>query len=62
MAGKGGAVHVVRVRRSHVDREGRRRDYESHLLRRFREDGKVRNETVANLSHLPEHVVEVRPG
>ena len=30
------------------------RVYETHLLRRsFREDGKVRNETVANLSHLP---------
>ena len=59
MAGKGGAVHVVRVRRSHVDREGRRRDYESAYLRRsFRQDGKVRNETVANLSALPAHVVD----
>ena len=31
-----------------------------HLLRRsFREDGKVRNETVANLSHLPAGSIDV---
>jgi hypothetical protein len=59
MAGKGGAVHVVRVRLSHTDKEGRRRDYESAYLRRsFRQDGKVRNETVANLSVLPAHVID----
>jgi Transposase DDE domain len=49
-----GRVHVVRVRRSHVDKRGRRRDYESVYLRRTYRDGdKVRNETVANLSMLP---------
>ena len=33
-------------------KDGVERVYETHLLRRsFREDGKVRNETVANLSH-----------
>src|SRR5258708_21621543 len=59
MAREGGAVHVVRVRKSHVDKAGRQRDYESAYLRRtFREDGKVRNETVANLSSLPAHVVD----
>jgi hypothetical protein len=43
----------------HVDRLGVRRDYQSAYLRRtFREDGKVRNETVANLSALPAHVVD----
>jgi hypothetical protein len=42
-----------------VDRLGERRDYQSVYLRRtFREDGKVRNETVANLSALPAHVVD----
>jgi len=42
-----------------VDKEGRRRDYQSAYLRRtFREGGKVRNETVANLSALPAHVVD----
>ena len=36
------------------------RVYETHLLRRsFREDGKVRNETVANLSHLPAEAIDV---
>ncbi|MCA1700760.1 MAG: IS1634 family transposase [Actinobacteria bacterium] len=33
--------------------------YESHLLRRsYREDGKVKNETVGNLSHLPSEVID----
>ena len=49
-----GKVHVVRVRRSHLDKQGRRRDYESVYLRRtFRDGARVRNETVANLSMLP---------
>ena len=49
-----GKVHVVRVKKSHVDKQGRRRDYESAYLRRtFRDGTKVRNETVANLSMLP---------
>ena len=59
MGKQGGAVHVVRVRKSHVDKGGVRRDYQSAYLRRtFREGGKVRNETVANLSALPAHVVD----
>jgi hypothetical protein len=42
-----------------VDKRGERREYQSAYLRRtFREDGKVRNETVANLSALPAHVVD----
>jgi hypothetical protein len=49
-----GKVHVVRVKKSHVDKQGRRRDYQSVYLRRtFRDGTKVRNETVANLSMLP---------
>lgn len=33
--------------------------YETHLLRRsFREGGKVKNETVGNLSHLPPELIE----
>ncbi|MCV7122970.1 transposase [Mycobacterium lacus] len=37
-----------------MDKQGRRRDYESVYLRRtFRDGAKVRNETVANLSMLP---------
>jgi hypothetical protein len=46
------------VRKSHVDKHGEARQYESAYLRRtWREGGKVRNETVANLSVLPEHVL-----
>jgi hypothetical protein len=59
MGKRGGAVHVVRVRKSHVDKHGERREYQSAYLRRtFRDGGKVRNETVANLSALPAHVVD----
>lgn len=59
MGRQSGAVHVVRVRKSHVDKRGERREYQSAYLRRtFREGGKVRNETVANLSALPAHVVD----
>lgn len=50
-----GAVHVVTNRR-----QGKHREYVTHLLRRsWREGGKVRNETVGNISHLPEEVVEL---
>jgi Transposase DDE domain len=49
-----GKAHVVRVRKTHVDKQGNERVYESVLLRRTYRDGpKVRNETVANLSMLP---------
>ena len=51
---KDSPVHVTTQRRHYVGKDGKERVYETHLLRRsFREDGKVRNETVANLSHLP---------
>ena len=36
-------MHVARIRSSHVDKQGRRRDYESRYLRRtYRDDGKVK--------------------
>jgi hypothetical protein len=60
MAKRGGAVHVTTHRRHYVGKDGVARDYETHLLRRsWREGGKVRNETVANLSHLPSDLIEV---
>ena len=61
MAGTGGKVHVVRVSKTgYVDKQGRRRDYSSAYLRRtYREAGKVKNETVANLSALPDHVIDL---
>jgi Transposase DDE domain len=42
-----------------VDKQGNAREYLSAYLRRtYREGKRVRNETVANLSMLPEHVVD----
>jgi hypothetical protein len=57
----GGKVHVVRVSKTgYVDKQGRRRDYSSAYLRRtYRDGGKVKNETVANLSALPDHVIDL---
>jgi hypothetical protein len=44
----------------YVDKQGRRRDYSSAYLRRtYRDAGKVKNETVANLSALPDHVIDL---
>jgi hypothetical protein len=41
-----------------VLRDGTERTYEWHLLRRsFRDSGKVRKETLANLSHLPPEAI-----
>ena len=61
MAGTSGKVHVVRVSKTgYVDKQGRRRDYSSAYLRRtYRDGGKVKNETVANLSALPDHVIDL---
>jgi len=61
MTAAGGKVHVVRVRKSgYVDKNGRTRDYSSAYLRRtYREAGTVKNETVANLSALPGHVIDL---
>ena len=55
MSQRSGAVHVVTTKRQHKGKE-----YVAHLLRRsYREDGKVKNETVGNLSHLPDHVIDL---
>ncbi len=61
MAGTSGKVHVVRVSKTgYVDKQGRRKDYTSAYLRRtYRDGGKVRNETVASLSALPGHVIDL---
>ena len=48
-------MHVVTTRR-----QGKGKEYVAHLLRRsYREGGKVRKETLANLSHLPDDLVEL---
>src|SRR5207249_5154438 len=50
-----GAMHVV----TNTIRRGDR-VYTAHLLRRsYREGGKVKKQTLANLSHLPEEVIEL---
>ena len=54
-----GPVHLSTQRRHYRDKDGVEKVYQSTLLRRsFREDGKVRNETVANLSALPAEAIE----
>jgi Transposase DDE domain len=48
-------MHVATTRRQHKDKV-----YETHLLRRsYREDGKVKNETLANLSYLPAATIQL---
>jgi hypothetical protein len=61
MTRNAGKVHVVRVSKTgYVDKQGRRRDYSSAYLRRtYRDGGTVKNETVANLSALPDHVIDL---
>src|SRR6266702_23453 len=58
MVARGGAMHVARNRRTYVAKSGERRVYESVLVRRtYRDGGKVRHETLANLSALPGEAV-----
>ena len=52
-------MHVVTTRRQYTDRSGVTKTYRAHLLRRsFREGGKVKNETLGNLSALPDPAVD----
>lgn len=58
MVSKPAAMHVARIRSGYVDKQGQRRDYESRYLRHtFREGGKVKHQTLANLSGLGEDTV-----
>src|SRR6478736_2725419 len=58
MVARSGAMHVARNKRTYVAKSGERRVYESVLVRRtYREAGKVRHETLANLSALPAEAV-----
>jgi hypothetical protein len=48
-------MHVATTRRHYNGKT-----YETHLLRRsYRQDGKVKHETLANLSHLPVEAIEL---
>ncbi len=53
------AMHVARIKSTHTGKDGQRREYESRLLRRTYRDGdKVGHETLANLSKMPDSVVD----
>jgi transposase len=55
MAARTGTAHVVTTTRKYKDQV-----YRTHLLRRsYREGGTVKNETLGNLSHLPEPLIEI---
>jgi len=55
MAARTGTAHVVTTTRTYKNRV-----YRTHLLRRsYREGGTVKNETLGNLSHLPDTLVEM---
>jgi len=55
MASRTGTAHVVTTKREYKGKV-----YCTHLLRRsYREDGKVKNETLGNLSHLPDAVIDL---
>ena len=55
MPARRGGVHVATTRRVYKGKT-----YVTHLLRRSIRKGKtVTHETLGNLSHLPEHVIEI---
>ncbi len=54
-----GAVHVARVVRKYQTKDGQDRQSVSHLLRRsFRSEGKIRHETLCNVSALSAAALE----
>src|SRR5258705_8242101 len=54
------AMHVAKVSKRYVDKTGQERVYDSFLLRRsYREDGKVKHATVANVSELSDEQRDV---
>src|SRR5512135_3130813 len=55
MARKLRTVHVAKITNTHKGKT-----YTSYYLRRtFRQDGKVKHETLGNLSDLPPHVIDL---
>ena len=55
MSSRTGPVHVATTRRKYKGKV-----YETHLLRRtYREEGKVKHETVGNICHLPFEIIEI---
>jgi hypothetical protein len=59
MAMRTGAMHVAKVAKKYVTKDGASRESVAYLLRRTYRDGtKVRHETLANLSALPQATLE----
>lgn len=55
MPSRNGPVHVATTRRKYKGKV-----YETHLLRRtYRDQGKVKHETVGNISHLPSEIIDI---
>jgi len=55
MAKRHGSIHVATTKRRYKGKV-----YTTHLLRRsYRQDGKVKHQTLGNLSHLPEDMIEL---
>jgi hypothetical protein len=55
MPARTGTAHVVTTTRKYKDQV-----YRTHLLRRsYREGGTVKNETLGNLSHLPDSLIDI---
>jgi hypothetical protein len=53
-------MHVAKVSKKYVDQAGKERVYDSFLLRRsYRQDGKVKHATVANVSELSNEQLDV---
>src|SRR6516164_7721396 len=55
MPSRSGAIHVATTTRKYKNRV-----YQTHLLRRtFRVGDQVRHETLGNLSHLPDSLIDI---
>ena len=55
MAKRSGALHVATTSRRYKGKL-----YQTHLLRRtYRQDGKVKHQTVGNISHLPTELIDI---
>src|SRR5664280_1583974 len=54
-----GAMHVAKITTKRVDKSGQPREYVSHLLRRtYRDGARVKHETLANLTPLPQAAID----
>ena len=59
MVKRSNAMHVSRIVRKHTTVDGVEKQYVSHVLRRaYRQDGKIRNETLTTLTALPDAAID----